>query len=187
MNHEIIDTRIRAFQTSKSLEDMNDHAWQLAVDLGEMAPGQVVEVVYTSRASWISPMLAFARRALLDRNINAMTALGSALFSAGAMTDEVGLLPHEILTVAEREVFQALHAFDQIVTVKEYLNQFYHDLSEGSEIMPLGWEPEHLSWLSATYAQQQLHALPAHLRGPFEVHCRHWYFIASNGREVIID
>jgi hypothetical protein len=187
MNHEIIDSRIRAFQISKNLKDMNDHAWQLAVYLGEMNHGQVVEVVYTSRASWVSPMLAFARRSLRERNLAAMTTFGSALFSAGAMTDEIGLMPHELLVVAEREVFQSLHAFDQIVTVMEYLNQFYHSDLEGFELLPLGWEPEHLSWLSATYAQQQLHALPVHLRGPFEVHCRHWYFLAANGREVVID
>ena len=183
MNNEIIDARIRAFQSSKNLEDMATHAWALAVDLGEGPPSEVVEAVFTTRSSWIGPMLAFARRDLPNRNVTALAQFAETLFTVGALTDEIGLMPAALLGVAERAVFAALHEFDQLVTVRAYLESFFRHDAKTPQILGLEYETEHLSWLSATYAQEQLRALPEHLRGPFEVHARHWFLIAAHGRQ----
>ena len=183
MNHEIIDSRIRAFQNSKNLEDMSTHAWALAVDLGESSPADVVGVVYTARSSWILPMLAFARRDLPNRNLAALARFSETLFTAGALTDEIGIMPVELLAVAERETFAALHKFDELVTVRAYFESFFRNDARTPQILGLEYDMAHLSWLSAAYAQEQLRALPEHLRGPFEVHARHWHLIAANGRQ----
>jgi len=183
MNPDIVDARIRAFQSAKNLDDMATHAWALAIDLGESSPTTVIEVVYTARSSWILPMLAFARRDIPNRNLTALARFSETLFAAGALTDEIGLLPAELLEVAERETFAALHEFDELVTVRNYMDNFFRHDDKTPQILGLEYEVAHLSWLSAAYAQEQLKALPEHLRGPFEIHARHWHLIAAHGRQ----
>jgi hypothetical protein len=179
----IIDTRIRAFQNAKSLDDMREHGWQLAHDLGEMSPEAAVDCIYTERASWISPMLTFARRSFTANNSMALNKINEVLIACGARSGEVTSLPKESLQVAEFEAFEAIHNYDRIIVVKNFLDSFFHGTCD-IPMFPWSWVPQDIEWLSSAYATDYLSTFPKHLQLIFNETHLHWHFIAKNGKQT---
>jgi hypothetical protein len=188
MNPEVIESQIRAFQSAATLEAMADLAWELALTLGEAAPGAALEVMAGhGRSAWLHPILAMAQRDW-DRRLNrALANFAEVAHLANVFATNTCRATEDARMVAEDALVDALLALDEQVIVALCLPHFGTRRVDPAELrqmitaVVLENPLAPITWIRARRGSEILDGMPAHLRetGIFAW----WRQIAEHGKE----